>query len=180
MSQIKSKSPRFSVAVALAAAGSMLAACGGGSSAPTPPLSVAAIADQSVNQGAASGAIPVVVHAISGNAQALQVAATAGNTTLLPPGSIVVNGTGVDHTVIVTPDPDQVGSSPVTISVTDATGQQASATFTVAVNPMYASFMQSADSSFNTGPNGKPVPVSGVTFVPDADGNPNAFTTLLQ
>ena len=111
---------------------------------------------------------------------ALRIAAAAGNTTLLPQGSVIVGGSGPDRTLTLTPDPDQFGSSPVTVSVTDASGKDASVTFMLTVKPVYASFTQSTDTAFNTDPDGKPVPVSGVTFVPDADSNADAFATFLR
>ena len=117
---------------------------------------------------------------MAGEVMALRIAAAAGNTTLLPQGSVIVGGSGPDRTLTLTPDPDQFGSSPVTVSVTDASGKDASVTFMLTVKPVYASFTQSTDTAFNTDPDGKPVPVSGVTFVPDADSNADAFATFLR
>jgi autotransporter-associated beta strand protein len=49
----------------------------------------------------------------------LQVLAIASNPTLLPPGALVIGGSGTNRTLTLTPTPGQSGTAIVTVSVTD-------------------------------------------------------------
>ena len=59
----------------------------------------------------------------------LNLSATSSNPTLLPVANITFGGTGIDRTLSLTPAAGQFGTSNVTITVTDAQGQTAQATF---------------------------------------------------
>jgi autotransporter-associated beta strand protein len=65
---------------------------------------------------------------------ALTVSATSSNTMLLPNANITLAGGGVDRTFSLSPAAGQSGTSNVTITVTDAQGQQAQATFQFTVS----------------------------------------------
>jgi hypothetical protein len=45
---------------------------------------------------------------------------------------------------------------------------------------VYASFTERADTIFGENENAMPAAINGLTFEADADGTPNAFSTLLQ
>jgi autotransporter-associated beta strand protein len=62
-------------------------------------------------------------------AGSLTVSATSSNTTLLPNANIAFGGGGLDRNFTLTPAAGQFGSSTVTVTVTDAQGQTASAVF---------------------------------------------------
>src|SRR5439155_4505945 len=62
-------------------------------------------------------------------ASSLAVTATSSNTTLLPNANITFGGSGADRTFILNPASGQSGSTTITITVTDAQGQQTSTQF---------------------------------------------------
>ena len=165
----------------LSTAGLLLVACGGGSpSPPAPALSVAAVPAQTVRQGSVVGPLPLVISGTQAAQSTISGSATAAHPPLVPAGNVVVGGLGNGSTLTITPDPDQSGTSAVTVTVADSLGRQATVTFELTVTPVYESFTQYADTAFATGANAMPVPVSGLTFVPDADNNANAFSALIQ
>src|SRR5206468_86933 len=67
-------------------------------------------------------------------AGSLAISATSSNTTLLPNANVTFGGSGADRTFTLTPAANQTGASTVTVTVTDAQGQTASAVFTYSVN----------------------------------------------
>jgi hypothetical protein len=91
------------------------------------------IANQTVVQGTATGAIAFTV----GDAQTapanLVVTGTSSNTTLVPNANIVIGGSGANRTVTVTPAAGQVGTATITVSVSDGT-LNATDTFVLTVN----------------------------------------------
>ncbi len=66
----------------------------------------------------------------------LHVTAVSGNAAVISPGDISFSGAGNSRTVTIRPFPNAVGSSTITINVTDGDGQVASTTFTVNVTPV--------------------------------------------
>lgn len=66
------------------------------------------------------------------------VSATSSNTTLVPTANVVISGSGTNCTVVVTPAASQVGSSNITLTLTDngspLPAQTASSSFTITVN----------------------------------------------
>jgi hypothetical protein len=98
------------------------------------PPSVGSISDQALHIGASSGPLAVTVGDNESPASSLTLGAVASNTTLLPPGSVVVGGSGANRTVTVTAAAGLTGSSLVTLTVTDPQGLAGPATqFTVTV-----------------------------------------------
>ena len=160
-------------------AGAVVAGCGGTSAPPSGPR-VGALADQVVNQDTTVGPIPLRITDGAAAATGLSVTAMAGDGTLVPASSIVVAGSGTDRTLTLTPAPDQTGTTLVTVTVKDAMGHVATGGFRLTVNPVFAAFTQYATTAFAADANAAPVAVSGLTFVPDADGNVDAFSALLQ
>lgn len=163
----------------------LAAACSGGGSggsgaSPANALTIAAVAPQSVNQDTTIGPLPVTVTGTAGDANQLIVTTTSSNPTLVPDGNIVLAGGGAARTVSLTPLPDAIGTTLVSITATDTQGHTAQSAFTVNVNPVFASFTRVTDDVFATLDYGTPVTLSGITLQPDADDNVDAFTALLQ
>jgi hypothetical protein len=161
-------------------AAAALAACGGGSANRTSAPAIGAVPDQFVLQAATVGPIALPITAGGSQAASLAVTATVADPTLVPPRSVVLGGTGTDRTLTLVPDPDQSGTTAITVTVSDAMGHVATRVFSLTVTPVYEQFTPYATTTFGTDENATPMTVSGRTFVPDADGNANAFSTLLQ
>src|SRR4029077_8977835 len=59
----------------------------------------------------------------------LTVTATSSNPVVLKNASITLGGSGNNRTIFVTPEPNQIGSATVTVTVTDPLGGTASKSF---------------------------------------------------
>jgi hypothetical protein len=125
---------------------------------------ISAITNQTTTTGTAVNNIAVTVadndSTGTNAAAALTLSATSSNTALLPVGSITFGGSGTSRTVSLAPNPNQIGTSTVVVTATDANGRVASTNFTLTVTDPFAPgvVMYSFDA------------VSGVT-VPDDSGN---------
>jgi hypothetical protein len=95
---------------------------------------ITAIPNQTLAFGAATGALPFTVGDVETAAAFLIVTATSSNPTLVPVGNIGFGGGVANRTVTVTPAAAQVGTSAITLTVTDIGGASASTTFNVTVN----------------------------------------------
>jgi hypothetical protein len=164
----------------LAAVTVLVAACGGGSAGQAPGPMIGAIANQSVNQDTAIGPLSVTVGDGSLSPSLLRVTASSSNAELIPPGQIMVTGNGAERTLRIMPAADATGSAQITLNVQDDAGRAASRSFQLAVNAVYASFTQRADTIFGQNENAMPAVINGLTFEADADGTANAFSALLQ
>ena len=120
----------------------------------TPPT-ISTVANQSVAQGVATGALPFTVGDAELSASILSVTVASSNTTLVPVANIVLGGSGVNRTVTATPTAGQVGTSTITLSVTDG--------------------IFTTDSSFVLSV-GTPTAVSGVSHSPSSPTNTDAVT----
>jgi len=104
----------------------VLTACGGGSggtdtaSANNPPT-VTAIADQTLDEDAATGPLAFSVGDVETPPGALLVTASSSNQTLIPDASLVVAGTDSNRTLAVRPAADQHGAATLTVHVSDGT-----------------------------------------------------------
>lgn len=87
------------------------------------------IADRFVIEGNSTGAIAFTVGDTETPAGDLVVTATSSNQTLIPNASIVLGGSGADRTISLSPIGGQLGSTTITVSVTDAGGLQSTDTF---------------------------------------------------
>ncbi len=158
-----------------------LAACGGGggASAPAPAApSIGPLADQTIAQGTPLS-VPLAVTAAAATPGALTVRANVADMSLVPASNVSVVDDGTARSLMLRPDPDQTGSTTVTVTVSDASGRQASRSFRLTVNPVYAPFVAYATGSFAQSESDAPKPVSGLTFQQDADDNPAAFDAQL-
>ena len=98
-----------------------------------PPLLFDIPADQVVPAGGTTGPLPFTVDDPETPADELVVTAASSDPALLPPGSIVLGGSGRNRTVTVNPPAGQAGTATVTLTVTDGSGRMATGTFAVDV-----------------------------------------------
>jgi hypothetical protein len=90
------------------------------------------ITDRSIALNTNTGAIPVTIGDIETAAASLTLTRASSNPTLVPLSGIVFGGSGANRTVTVTPTANQLGSSTITVSVSDG-ALTASNTFLVTV-----------------------------------------------
>jgi hypothetical protein len=105
---------------------------------PPPPNTapqVSDVANQTVPQGGATGALSFTVSDAETPVGSLTVTANSSNATLVPTSGITLGGAGGNRTVTVTPTAGQFGTATITLTVTDAGGLTATDTFTVTVPP---------------------------------------------
>ena len=110
---------------------------GGGNTAPT----VSTVANQTINQGAATGVLAVTVGDAQTAAGSLTLTASAANTTLLPASGISIGGSGANRTITMTPAAGSNGSTLVTLTVSDGSLTSASS-FTLNVLPVSSPSVQ--------------------------------------
>jgi hypothetical protein len=99
------------------------------------PPSITDLADTSVAEDSSTGPLSFTVTDIDAT-DVLTVTAVASDTTLLPPGSLSLSGTGGARTLTVTPAPNASGSATVTVTVTDLALASASDSFLLTVTPV--------------------------------------------
>jgi hypothetical protein len=100
----------------------------------TPPT-ISDIADQTVNEDTATGAIAFTVGDAETAAGSLVLSRASSNTALVPTNNIVFGGSGASRTVTITPAANQFGSATITVTVSDGLAN-ASDTFVLTVNPV--------------------------------------------
>ncbi|QTN30773.1 hypothetical protein HZ994_11475 [Akkermansiaceae bacterium] len=86
----------------------------------TPPT-ISDITDRSINVNTETGAIPFTVGDGQTEPGLLTLSKSSSNPSLVPTANIVFDGTDEDRTVTVTPAANQLGSSTITITVSDGT-----------------------------------------------------------
>ncbi|HKQ36665.1 MAG TPA: immunoglobulin domain-containing protein, partial [Verrucomicrobiae bacterium] len=96
-----------------------------------PPV-ISAIADQTINMNA-SLAIPFTINDRETDPDSLTLTVNSSNPAVLPLTNIILSGSSVNRSVLLTPLPNVMGTSIVTIVVADAQGVSASATFAAQV-----------------------------------------------
>jgi len=170
---------------ALAATALAVAACGGGrrmdnAPAPNTPPTMAAIADQTINQDTSSAALGFGVNDQETAASSLTVTATSSNTGLIPDAGITLAGSGAMRTVTVTPAEAAVGSATVTLTVADSAGLSATRSFVVTVNAVNVAFTPFALDTFAAAEDSDMRSMVGFTLQNDAEDRPDAFDSLLQ
>lgn len=97
---------------------------------------ITGIADQTIDEDAATAVLPLTVGDAETAAGSLTVSGRSSNTTLVPAANIVVGGSGAGRTVTVTPDANQHGAAIITLTVSDGAAS-ASETFTLTVNQLF-------------------------------------------
>ncbi|MBX7207847.1 MAG: sulfatase-like hydrolase/transferase [Verrucomicrobiaceae bacterium] len=116
---------------------------------------IGSVANRAVAQGTSTGSISFTVGDGELNPTILSVSGTSSNTTLVPNANIVLGGSGTSRTVTVTPASGQNGSATITLAVTDG------------VFTTNTSFVLSV---------GQPASVNGVTQSPSSPTNTDAVT----
>lgn len=95
---------------------------------------ISPISDQLTVANAAVGPIAFTVEDLESAAIRLTLSKTSSNPTLVPTANIVFGGSGTDRTVTVTPATNEVGSSTVSITVSDENGGATTTAFVFTVN----------------------------------------------
>jgi alpha-glucosidase (family GH31 glycosyl hydrolase) len=98
-------------------------------------VSLSTVPNQTTAESTPTPAIPFTVSSTGGNP--LTITAQSSNTNLLTAQNIVVNGSGADRTVVLTPRAGVVGASTVTLTASDGTNT-ASTQFNLTVFPASA------------------------------------------
>ncbi|MCA9145237.1 MAG: cadherin-like domain-containing protein [Planctomycetaceae bacterium] len=94
---------------------------------------ISAITDRTIQLGESTGAINFTVGDEFTAAGNLLLTAASSNPSVIPPGSIVLGGGEATRTINVTSPGNEVGSSTITVSVTDGDGGTSSESFLVTV-----------------------------------------------
>ena len=97
------------------------------------PPTISDISNQFVIENKSTAPIAFTVGDGETPAANLAVTATSSNTALVPNTNVVLGGSGANRTVTMTPLANQVGITTITVTVTDASGQQTSDTFVLRV-----------------------------------------------
>ena len=176
---------RWGTSLALLATAAVVTACGGGGgsgsrAAPTPNAApvISAIPAQTINQDTPTQALAFTV-SDDGGIGAVKVLVSSEDSTLFPPNGLALGGSGANRTVTVTPAEDATGSARVSVTAIDAQGNTTSSIFPVTVKAVSQSIAAFTNSTFALMEGDMPVPVSGVTYVQDADDEAT-FAPLLQ
>ena len=86
---------------------------------PNTAPSLGAVSNQTLDYGASSGPISLVLSDSDTAPEALLLSGSAGNTALLDPAGMVFSGTGASRTLVLTPTPGLFGTTTVFLSVGD-------------------------------------------------------------
>ena len=169
----------------LAATTLVVAACSSNNNndrAPAPAANqaptIAAVADQSVDQDTVVGPIQIAIADQETSAAELNVIVGTDSPNVFPSDGIVLSGTGATRTLTLTPREAVTGVTTVAVLVTDGSSASATQTFRVTVNAKPASVKAVALSTFAKGESDEPTIVNGFTFTQDAD-DPATFEALI-
>jgi len=94
---------------------------------------ISAIADQTVNESGATGALAFTIGDAETNAAELAVTATSSNETLVPAAAFTLGGTGANRTLQIRPAAGQSGVATITVAVGDGLAST-TVTFVLTVN----------------------------------------------
>ena len=129
----------------LAATTLVVAACSSSNNdrAPAPAANkaptIAAVADQSVDQDTVVGPIQIAIADQETSAAELNVIVGTDSPNVFPSDGIVLSGTGATRTLTLTPREAVTGVTTVAVLVTDGSSASATQTFRVTVNARPAS-----------------------------------------
>ena len=136
---------------------------------------ISALPNTTINEDASTPAIPFTVGDAETAPNNLVLLKASSNTTLVPLDNIVLSGSDASRSIIVTPAPNQNGSTTITLTVTDANGASASAFFILTVNAVNDPPTLDPISDLALSENAAPqtIDLSGIT-----SGAPNEIQTL--
>jgi uncharacterized repeat protein (TIGR01451 family) len=100
-----------------------------------PPV-VSAISDRTIDEDTDTGLIPFTVQDFDTAVETMTLQGVSSNPVLVPPAGIVINGTGSNRTVRVTPVANLSGNALISVIVTDTTGAATTNRFTLTVRPV--------------------------------------------
>jgi uncharacterized repeat protein (TIGR01451 family) len=100
------------------------------------PPSVSDLADQVIEEDAATLVLPFTVGDVDADASVLVLVATSSNSSLVPTDQIAFGGAGTDRTLEIKTLTNAFGSAMVTIEVRDEDGLSAIDSFVLTVNPV--------------------------------------------
>ncbi|MFM1769085.1 MAG: hypothetical protein RJA22_1614 [Verrucomicrobiota bacterium] len=98
------------------------------------PPTISPVGNLAATEDAAPAVVPFGVADLETSPAALVVTATSGNPTLVPSGNLALGGNGTNRALVITPAPNQSGSSLITLTVNDGT-TTANTSFTFSVAP---------------------------------------------
>jgi hypothetical protein len=138
------------------------------------PPTISDILNQTTGQNIPAGPIAFTVGDAETPAASLTIASGSSNPTLVPDVNIAVGGSGANRTVTVTPALGQVGTTTITLTVSDG-ALTASDAFLLTVTPLPGSFFtltpcRVADTRNPAGPSGAPALAANATRVFPAAG----------
>lgn len=183
---------RCAAALGIALATAALAACSSGSGGgglpeggTTAPPAAAANQPPTVG-GTAAKTMPSDETLVSGftvadpesSPSTLNVSVSSSDTALLGAEGIVLEGSGADRTLRLTPTPDRAGRTTIVVTATDAQGARGNASFTLDVVAVPTSLVALAGEAFAAPAGGAPISLSGKAFVPDSE-DPAVFDGLV-
>ena len=85
------------------------------------PPTISDVADQTVAEDTATGALAVTVGDVETPPGSLTVTGSSSNQALVPDANVVIGGSGANRTVTVTPAANQSGTAIITVTVSDGT-----------------------------------------------------------
>lgn len=99
---------------------------------------LSSISNRTIDEDTSTGVIPFTVGDTESDPADLTVTASSSssNAALLPSGSIVLGGSGVNRTLTITPATHENGSATITLTVTDEAGRTDTESLTLTVRPV--------------------------------------------
>ncbi|HXU76446.1 MAG TPA: LamG-like jellyroll fold domain-containing protein, partial [Methylomirabilota bacterium] len=100
------------------------------------PPTLTTIKDQVIAKNGSTGPLRFDVDDQETPPARLQLSGTSSNPDLVPPGNIVFDGVGIQRNVLVTPAPNQFGTSLIYVTVSDESGLSTTKYFSLRVNQL--------------------------------------------
>lgn len=156
--------------LALAALVSLAAACGGGGSgspAVNSAPAISDIADQNIDANVAS--TPISFSVSDERPSSVTLVATADRPEIVPDDGLLIRNDRGTGSLVVTPQPDVLGKTTVSVVATDDFGQVARVDFLLSVVAEQRSMQQFARDTFTSTEADAPTLINAVEFAQDAD-----------
>ncbi len=100
---------------------------------PGPPPTITPVSDQSITSGQTLPPLAFTINDLLTPVAQLTLSGTSSNQALISNGGIVFGGSGANRTVTLSPTPGQIGTSKITLTVTDLDGRKSSTSFSFSV-----------------------------------------------